>query len=395
MPADLLSPEDARARLLRDTPRLPVCDTPLANAAGAYLAADLVARLTRPAKPLSAMDGYALRFADLGRPLRVVGVAAAGAPWSGTLPAGAAVRIFTGAIVPDGADTIAVQEDAVVTGDTVTFPNGGPLHKGAYIRPAGADFRTGTRLAAAGTRVTPRLIGLAAAAGFGTLPVRRRPRVAILATGDELVPAGPPPSDAQAVNANSPMLAALLARAGAEVTDLGIVRDEATALRQAIGRARAADILVTSGGASVGDRDLVRPVLQEIGADLAFWRLALRPGKPLMAGALSTTRILGLPGNPVSAFVCAVLFLLPLLRHMQGAADPLPTPVYRHTTVALAANGARRHYMRAVVTARTVTPFPDQDSAMLGVLAEANALLVRPAAAPAVPVGGLVRVLPL
>lgn len=395
MGADGLLPFDtALARMLALGAALPAETVTLGEAAGRFLAGDVAARLTQPPADVSAMDGYALRFAELPGPFRLVGESAAGRPFDGTVGQKEAVRIFTGAVVPAGADTVAVQEDAVVGDGRVAFPADGPPRAGAHVRRAGQDVAARQLVARAGEALTPPRIGLLAAAGHGSAAVHRRPRVALLATGDELVPPGEMPGPGQIASSNGVMLAALLGGL-AEVTDLGIVPDRRQELADAIARGRGHDLLVTIGGASVGDHDLVKPALEAAGAALDFWRIALQPGKPLMAGRLGDRLVVGLPGNPVSAFVCARLFLVPLLRRMAG--DPAPEDRYctAVTAVDLPANGIRRQFLRAVLSDGAVTPATAQDSSMLSVLAGANALLMRPEQAPAAPAGTTVPVLTL
>ncbi|MBV8973133.1 MAG: molybdopterin molybdotransferase MoeA [Sphingomonadaceae bacterium] len=390
----LTSVDEAQARLLADAVPLPAEDVPLPAALGRILAADVVARLTQPPFAASAMDGYAIRWDDLPGPWRVVGESAAGRRFRGTVGPGEAVRILTGAPLPAGADTVVVQEDVRRDGDTLTLTGDGPPRQGAHIRPPGLDFAAGQVLARAGEAVTPARIGVAAASGHATLPVHRRPRVAMLATGDELVPPGATPGPDAIVSSNGVMLAALLG-AHAEVTDGGIVPDTREALAAAVRAHANADVLVTIGGASVGDHDLVMPVLRDLGAAIDFWKIALRPGKPMLSGRLGATRIVGVPGNPVSAYVCSALFIVPLLKRLGGDPAPLPVPFDAPAATDLPANGGRRDYLRARLADGAVTPSSRQDSAMLHVLADSNVLIVREANAPPAAAGTMVPCLAL
>ncbi len=384
----VIAVDSALAQLLADVAPLGAETIPLTHANGRILAGAIDARLTQPPFAASAMDGYAMRWADRPGPWRVIGEAAAGRGFAGPVGAGETVRIFTGAPVPAGADTIIVQEDVDRGGDMITLVGDGPPHRGAHIRVAGQDFARGARIAAAGDRLTPARLGLIAAAGHGAVPVIRRPRVTIIATGDELVPPGATPGPDQIVSCNPVMIAALFDAVGAQVTDPGIVGDSRAALAAAIAGADA-DLIITIGGASVGDHDLVVPVLRELGAAIDFWKIALRPGKPMLAGRLGTARVIGLPGNPVSAFVCALLFAVPLLARLGGREYRLP--VESLTLAApLAANGNRRDHLRARRTPAGALAFAAQDSALLGVLANADVLIVREPGAPAAAVGDIV-----
>jgi len=373
----LLSVEDAQARLLEGLEPLAGETVPLLVAHRRRAAADHLARRTQPPFAASAMDGYAIRWADRAGPWRIVGEAAAGRRFAGELRAGETVRISTGAPVPRGADTVVVQEDVERVGDRLQLIGAGPPAHAAHIRSAGLDFGEGDRLVARGDRLTPARLGLLAAGGHGSAFVYRRPRIALLATGDELVSPGILPGPDQIVGGNSVMIAAQLDAAGATVIDGGIVPDRPEALHAAIAALADVDLLITIGGASVGDHDLVVPVLRSLGAVVDFWKVALRPGKPVIAGRLGTTRVVGLPGNPVSAFVCAQLFVLPMIARWSGNLAPFPLHDRARLAVSLPANDPRRDYLRAILIDGRVTPAARQDSGMLRTLADANALIVR------------------
>lgn len=390
--ADLLPVADAQRRLLALAPAVAAETVPLAQAAGRWVAEPLAALRTQPDEPLSAMDGYAIRFADLPGPWEVIGESAAGRPFAGVLGAGQATRIFTGAMLPAGADTVLVQEEAQRSGEQLHLDGEGPAREGGNVRRAGLDFRVHDQLITAGERLTPARIALAAIAGHATLVVRRHVRIAIAATGDELRAPGEPLAAGQLPESNGTMLAAMLAGLPVEIEDLGILPDRLDLLEAAFA-AVSADILVTTGGASVGDHDLVRPALQAAGAAIDFWKVAVRPGKPMMAGRLGETVVLGLPGNPVSAFVTAQLFLLPLVAHLAGASDPLPATRTAALAGPLPANGPRADYQRAVYCGGRVDPAAIQDSSMLRTLARANCLIVRPPHAPAANPGDSVEIL--
>ncbi len=399
-PIPAMTVEDALALVLKGvTPTKSAQRCSLLDAAGRVLAAPLIARLTQPPFNASAMDGYAVRATDVAKVparLRVIGESAAGHGFRGDLKAGEAVRIFTGAPIPTGADAIVIQEDATRNGDHVTIHDG--TIDAGYVRPWGGDFKTGDELLPAGRRLTARDITLAAAMGHAELVVRRPPRVGILATGDELVLPGITPQTDQIVCSNSFGIAAMVRAAGGEPVLLGIAGDTPDSLGQKIDEARACDILVTAGGASVGDHDLVAPVLRARGMALDFWKIAMRPGKPLMFGHLGPQRVLGLPGNPVSSLVCARLFLLPLVRAFLGLPPEPNRTLTARTTGPLAANGARAHYMRAtsLIAAdgqREVTPVRSQDSSLMSPMAAADCLIVRSINEPALPSGALVPIL--
>jgi molybdopterin molybdotransferase len=359
------------------------------------LARDVAALRTQPPQAMSAMDGYAVRSADasaVAARLKVIGEVAAGRPFEKTVGKGEAVRIFTGGVVPEGADAIIIQEDTVVEGGGITITEAAIA--GRHMRPAGVDFRKGEILLARGTHLTDRDLSLAAGMNYAELPVRRRPKVAILATGDELVMPGSNPGPGQIVYSNGYALRALARQEGAETIDLGIATDTVEATTRGIRRARdsGADILITTGGASVGDHDLVKQSLEAEGVTIAFWRIAMRPGKPMMHGRLGALRVIGLPGNPVSAYVCGFLFLVPLIRALSGRTDIHHT----HETALLgrdvAANDMREDYLRARLEVRkdgelVATPVDHQDSSLLANLAAARALVIRPPFAPAARAG--------
>ena len=379
----LLPVEEAQARLLALRDRMPSEKISFSECLGRYTSDDIIARRDQPAAPLSAMDGYAIRFADLPGPWTIVGESAAGAAPSRTVGAGEAMRIFTGAIVPEGADTIIVKEDAAADRTTLTLTGDGPGTRGRHIRARASDFAAGDCLLPAGTRLTPGAIAAAAMSGADQLVVGRSPRVAILTTGDELVQAGRALTAGQIPDSNSPMLSAMLASEPAVVSLTHHVRDDRAILAKVLNDlARRHDVIVTVGGASVGDHDHVRGALQDAGGHIDFWKIAMRPGKPLIAGTIGDAVLLGLPGNPSSAFVTATLFLLPLVRHLAGARDPLPAIHQAPLATALEGGGGRRDYLRARLENGRLTPLIGQDSGMTLPLATANALLIRDIAAP-------------
>lgn len=396
----MLPLEEAQARLLALGVPRPVETVGLNDAPGRFLGAPLVARLTQPPADVSAMDGWAVRHADIPGPWAAIGTAAAGRPFDGTVAAGQAVRIFTGAVIPTGADTVMVQEDMRASTGRAWLAGDGPTAPGAHIRRRGQDFRAGATLMGAGARLTPAAIGLAAAAGHARLCVHARPRIVLISTGTELVAPGGCPAPGQIIASAGAMLAALLGQAGAVVADVGIVPDDMDMLVAALDRAASdADIVVTIGGASVGDHDLVRPACARAGATLDFWRIAIRPGKPLLAGRLRGAVLVGLPGNPVSAYVCAVLLLLPLVRALAGATCVFPIGGAARVSRGMPANGARRDFLRARLERRPeglwIAPFDAQDSSMLAVLAQSDALIVRPENADAIQSGEMVDFLAL
>jgi molybdopterin molybdotransferase len=387
----LLPVAEAQARLLALAAPLPIETAALIDAAGRWAAVDVTALRAQPAADLSAMDGYAIRFADMPGPWQVVGESRAGKGLDRHMASGEAARIFTGAPLPGGADSILVQEEAIRDGDTLYLQGEGPPGVGASVRARGSDFSDGATLITVGDRLTPGRIAAAAMGGHGEVRVRRLPRVTLISTGDELVPPGEPATGVMLPASNGAMLQALIG-AGARTDAPGIVPDRLEALVSAFRNAEA-DVIVTTGGASVGDHDLVRPALVAAGATLDFWRIAMRPGKPLLAGLFGDTIILGLPGNPVSAFVTAELFLLPLLAHLGGARDPMPHIASAKLGAPLPPVKGRDDYVRAIADADRVTPFANQDSAAVATLSMANALIVRAAGSAAAAVGESVDIL--
>lgn len=391
---DLLPVEDAQARILALAEPVAGATLPIADAAGHWLAEDILARRTQPHTELSAMDGYAIRFDECPGPWTVIGESAAGSSFDQTLEPGQAARIFTGAPVPVGADTVMVQEEATRDGDMLLLDGEGPPKAGANIRRKGRDFSEGDVLLRAGIRLTPAALALAIAAGHDAAQVRRAIRVALISTGDELVPAGLPTDAAQIPASNGPMLAAQLANLPIKLDDIGIVPDTLEALAKALDAARDADIIVTIGGASVGDHDLVRPALEAAGAEIDFWRIAMKPGKPVMAGQLGSAMILGLPGNPASAFVTSILFLEPLIAHLSGASDALPKFRSARLASPLPAIGKRSEYLRGYWADGSVEPLAQQSSAALAALAEAELLIRRPAGSAIASAGDEIDIFP-
>jgi molybdopterin molybdotransferase len=386
---------EALSRILQNALALPSENAPLDDAAGRVLAADVVARNTQPPADVSAMDGYAVCAVDVATTpvrLKLIGEVAAGHPFPGPVGAGEAARIFTGGVLPAGADTVVIQENTQREGDAVII--GKTALKGRNVRVQGLDFTRGDVLLKKGHRLTDRDVMLAAAMNHRHLPVHRRPTVAVLGTGDELVPPGSPLHAGQVVYSNGFALLALARQEGATVTDLGIVPDRVDSTIAAIRRARelGADILVTSGGASVGDHDLVQKSLTAEGLALSFWKIALRPGRPMIHGRLGEMQVLGLPGNPVSAYVCALLFLVPLIRRLAGRADLSAATDSAVLGSDLPANDARMDLLRATLEpgpngSQVAMPLAIQDSSMMAALAKADCLLIREPDAPAVKAG--------
>lgn len=367
----------------------------LHEADGRVLALDVAARLTQPPFHASAMDGYAVRGADvasIGAELKVIGESAAGHGFPGTVASGEAVRIFTGAPLPEGADTVILQEDVEVIEDGRIRTGFAPA-TGRHVRPRGQDFELGETVLEAGRTIDFASILVAAGMNHAVLPVRRQPVIALVATGDELVSPGMEPGANQIIASSTYAVAALARRSGARVMDLGIVPDRREAISLAVSEARSAraDVLITIGGASVGDHDLVKSVLTEAGMELDFWKIAMRPGKPLMVGNFGPMHVLGLPGNPVSSMVCALLFMEPLLRKLSGL-PALRRETMATTVAAIPANDHRQDYIRAWLKREPngkllVESFGKQDSSLMKQFSEAECLIIRPPHAPELPAG--------
>ena len=391
----MISVDEARTRILERLTSTTAETISVAQAWDRVLAAPVVARLTQPPAAVSAMDGYALRSADgtLGAVLTVIGTAPAGHPFDGVVGPGHAIRIFTGSYVPAGADAILLQEDATRDGDRVTVNEA--VVRDRHIRSKGQDFVAGETLLPAGHRLTARDIGLVAAANHPWVTAHRRPRIFVLATGDEITMPGEPVPAGGIVSSNTHALAALIRSAGGDPVLLPIAPDDPAAIARVADQLHGADMLVTTGGASVGEHDLVQSALGTRGLELDFWKIAMRPGKPLMHGHLGSTPMLGLPGNPVSSLVCAILFLLPALARLSGLPAGPPRTVPARLAVPVKANDHRADFLRGTLADGFVTPFQRQDSALLKALALADALILRAAHAPALEAGAVVEVIPL
>jgi len=390
----MISVEEALTRVFALLTPLDSEEVSLAEAAGRVLSAPVAARRNQPPFACSAMDGYALKSTEVEADalFKVIGTAAAGHRFTGRVGAGQAVRIFTGAPVPEGADRVVPQEDVARKGDLISI--GHKVGSGSHVRPEGADFAEGATFDAR-RPLRPADLALLAAMNVARVPVRRRPVVAIIATGDELVMPGEDPGPDQIIASNGFGLKAMAEEAGAAVRMLPIARDNADALKTVFGLAEGADLILTIGGASVGDHDIVGTVAADLGMEQAFYKVAMRPGKPLMAGRMGGAAMIGLPGNPVSAMVCGTVFVVPAIRALLGlGAAPAPR---RSAPLAapLAANGPREHYMRARLTDGALAPFASQDSALLTILSEARALIIRPPGDRAREIGETVDYLPL
>ena len=382
--------EEAQARLLALAAPLPILHMPVAEALGYFLAEPLIARRTQPPADLSAMDGYAVRSADLPGPWRIIGESACGHPYAGALGSGEAVRIATGALLPNGAETVLLQENCQRAGEQLALVEASAT--GLHIRRAGMDFAQGSTLLAAGTRIGPAQLGLALSAGHRLIAVHRAVRLAVIDSGDELASNPEHCAEHQIPASNGAMLAAMAASLPCQISHGAPVPDQIDALVAALENASQSDLIVTSGGASVGDHDLLQPALEQWGATLDFWRVAIKPGKPLLVARKGRTLVLGLPGNPVSSHVTAYLFMLPVLRALLGASALLPRPIPAILAAPLSASGLRREFIRAQWNGAEINPRTNQDSGALATLAASNALIDRPAGSPAEAIGATVPI---
>jgi molybdopterin molybdotransferase len=389
-----LSLEEAQARMIALAAAMPVETVPVETALGRYLARPLLAMRTQPAADLSAMDGYAVRLDDCEGPWCVTGESAAGHPFAGSVAKGHAIRVSTGSLMPSDARCVILQEDVARDGDSLTLVGEGPRPPEKHVRRAGLDFVTGAQVLPAGALVGPAQAALAISAGHSTLPVSRLPTVAVIDSGDELASSPEACAPHQIPASNGAMLRAM----AGEARRIGPVADDLAGLDAAFRQAGDCDVIITSGGASVGDHDLVRPALEALGARIDFWRVAIKPGKPLLVatrereGGAGRQIIVGLPGNPVSSFVTAYLFVLPLLRAMAGAADPLPRSLGARLGGPLGVNGGRREFLRGTWDGETVIAQTVQDSGALAALAASNVLIDRAAHAPTAAEGEAVRI---
>ncbi len=387
----LLPFDEAQRRLIDLANPLEVVSKNASDAVGHYLAEPVVAHRTQPAADLSAMDGYALSGDE---PWQLVGESRAGHPFTGSLALGQAIRISTGALMPSGSDRVLIQENANLNGDVLIASEGQPLI-GRHIRRKGFDFNQGDQLLSSNLKFGPAQLALTLASGVTSLKVHRRPRLTIIDSGDELSSDPRACSPHQIPASNGAMIAAMTTGLVSKIERIGPVADNLQNLEQSFDRAEQADVIVTSGGASVGNHDLIRPALESWGAKITFWRIAMRPGKPLLVAQHGKQIILGLPGNPVSSFVTAHFFLLPLLRALSGAANPFPRPIQACLGAHLKAGGPRLHFVRATYENGSVTPIEEQDSSALTALSQANALIERPIDCPPGAIGDPVKVYPI
>ncbi|HEY9093137.1 molybdopterin molybdotransferase MoeA [Parasphingorhabdus sp.] len=386
----LLPLEDAQQRLISMARPLPSETLPIGDALGRYLAEDMIARRSQPAADMSAMDGYSICFEDRRGPWQIAGECKAGSPPCPPIKAGQAARIFTGALMPDGADTVVMQENISCDGDSIRLIGDPPPSKGHHVRHKGGDFEAGDITVQAGTYLNPPALAHGVMAGLGSLNTGQRPKVAILSTGDELVAPGTEALPHQIPASNDLMILSMLLQLPAITRSISRIKDNMDSLCEALESAADCDVIVTIGGASVGDHDLVAPAFERLGGQIDFWKIAMKPGKPLMAGRLGDSIVLALPGNPVSAFVTATLFLLPLVRHLAGARSPMPVMQVAKTRSLLPPTTQRAEWLRAKVDESGISVFDSQDSAKLSILSAANALLFRPPHSPEQPKGASV-----
>lgn len=377
--SNLLPLEEAQARLLALAPDLPIERVDIPGTLGRYLTAPLKARRTQPAAHVSAMDGYAVLGPDLSGPWQVIGESAAGHPFTGSVLPGQAVRISTGALMPETADAVIIQEDVERRNNLLTLTGTPPNPSGKHIRRCGSDFGIDSELLPAGTHIGPAQLALAIAAGHRHLAVRRMPRVAIIDSGDELAENPELCAPHQVPASNGAMIAALLDSLPCTLDRIGPVQDRGELITAALHQASNADIIVTTGGASVGDHDLIRPAIEAWGGRLDFWKVAIKPGKPILVATKGQQVLLGLPGNPVSSHVTAFLFLLPLLRTTLGAREPLPVPIHLPLAGPIKASGGRREFLRGRFVGQGVEVLTQQDSGALAAMAAAQVLIDRPA----------------
>ncbi|MEP2989096.1 MAG: molybdopterin molybdotransferase MoeA [Parasphingorhabdus sp.] len=388
--SSLIPLEEAQKRLINLASTLGSETLSVHDALGRYLASDLITKRDQPAADMSAMDGYAIRYDDRNGPWKLIGECKAGSPPCNPINSEEAARIFTGALLPEGADTVVMQENVESGGATIKLIAEPSSFKGRHVRHKGGDFSKNELALKAGSALNAAALGHAVIAGYGEVSVGRLPKVAVVSTGDELIEPGGDPLPHQIPASNDVMVSAMIAGKTAETRSLSRIADDLDILCQALESAKDCDIIVTIGGASVGDHDLIGPAFEKFGAEIDFYKIAMQPGKPVMAGKYGDAIILALPGNPASAFVSATLFLLPLIRYLSGAEQYIPTQQMAQTTTNLEAISTRTKFLRAIVNKDGIAPFNSQDSAKLSVLAASNALLVRPAHSPAAAVGALV-----
>lgn len=386
----LIPLEEAQKRLIDLAPRLGTEALPAQDALDRYLASDLIAKRDQPAADMSAMDGYAIRFEDRNGPWNLVGECKAGSPPCREIASGETARIFTGALLPVGADTVVMQENVESDGQTVKLIAEPSPFAGRHVRKKGGDFSQGEIALSSGSLLNSAALGHAIIAGYGTISVGKLPKIAIVSTGDELIKPGDDPLPHQIPASNDVMISTMVSGKTAETRNLSRIADDLDIICQTLDSAKDCDIIVTIGGASVGDHDLIGPAFEKLGADIDFYKIAMQPGKPVMAGRYGNAVVLALPGNPASAFVSATLFLLPLIKYMSGAKNCLPVRKMAQTTTDLESVAKRTKFLRAVVDQDGITAFNSQDSAKLSVLAASNALLIRPAYSPDIKIGELV-----